>query len=186
MLRLLALLAAVSLVQTSGSAAMAAEPGNAASAHIFTPLVYNVHGLFPLAAKDDPRNRMPTIGWLANRYPVVLFQEDFEYHHILAAQLEDSVGHRGNGMGWDPRLVLAKILISPVAIFLPHFSPPYGAGVTTFAERPTEITKVERVRYARCNGWFGENGDCWARKGFLMSRLRFPGGAEIDFYNTHL
>jgi len=185
-MRALALLIAVSLLQLSGSAALAAEPSEAAGGHTFTMLVYNVHGLFPLIAKDDPRNRMPTIGWLSNRYPVVLLQKDFEYHNILAAQLEDSVGYRGNGMGWDPRLVLAKILISPVAIFLPHFSPPYGAGVTTFAEKPIEITEVERVRYARCNGWFGANGDCWARKGFLMTRLRFPDGAEVDFYNTHL
>jgi hypothetical protein len=168
-MRALALLVVGALLHLCGSAALAAEPREAAGGHTFTMLVYNVHGLFPLAAKDDPRNRMPTIGWLANRYPVVLFQEDFEYHHILAAQLEDSVGRRGNGMGWDPRLVLAKILISPVAILLPHFSPPYGAGVSTFAEQPTEIRKVERVRYARCNGWFGANGDCWARKGFLMT-----------------
>jgi len=174
---------AASAASESGAAAI---PSGAPGAYTFTMLVYNVHGLFPLAAKDDPRNRMPTIGWLSNRYPVVLFQEDFEYHHILAAQLDDSVGYRGNGMGWDPRRVLAKILISPVAILLPHFSPPYGAGVTTFAEKPIEITEVVRVPYRRCNGWFGENGDCWSRKGFLMTRLRFPNGAEIDFYNTHL
>jgi endonuclease/exonuclease/phosphatase family metal-dependent hydrolase len=73
-----------------------------------------------------------------------------------------------------------------VAILLPNFSPPYGAGVTTFAEKSIEIVEVERVPYSRCNGWFGENGDCWARKGFLMTRMRFPGGVEIDFYDTHL
>jgi len=188
-MRAFALLVAVSFVQLSASGAAAAEAGEAADAaggHTFTMLVYNVHGLFPLAAKDDPRDRMPTIGWLANHYRVVLFQEDFEYHDILAAQMEDSGGYRGNGMGWDPRRVLAKILISPVSIFLPHFSPPYGAGVTTFAEQPIEIAEVERVPYSRCNGWFSQNGDCWARKGFLMTRMRFPGGAEIDFYNTHL
>jgi endonuclease/exonuclease/phosphatase family metal-dependent hydrolase len=91
-MRALALLVLLFLVPLSRAAAVAGEPGDAAGAHTFTMLVYNVHGLFPLAAKDDPRNRTPTIGWLASRYPV----------------------------------------------------------------------------------------------GFLMTRLRLPGGAEIDFYNTHL
>lgn len=185
-MRALARPIALAFLLLSTTAASASDAVDASAGHGFTMLVYNVHGLFPLAAKDDPRDRMPTIGWLANRYPVVLFQEDFEYHHILAAQLDDSVGYRGNGMGWDPRRVLAKILILPVTTLLPHFSPPYGAGVTTFAEKPIEIVDVQRVPYSRCNGWFGENGDCWARKGFLMTRLRFPDGAEVDFYNTHL
>ncbi len=152
----------------------------------FSFLSYNVHGLFPLAAKDDPRDRMPTIGWLANSYQVILFQEDFEYHHILAEQLEDSIGYRGNGMGWDPRRVLAKAFLSPVAIFLPHFSPPYGDGVTTWAEKPFAPSDVVREPYSDCHGWFGANGDCWARKGFLRVRIHRPGGGEIDLYNTHL
>ena len=36
-------------------------------------LAYNIHGLFPWIAKDDPRDRMPTIGWLAHKYDVVGF-----------------------------------------------------------------------------------------------------------------
>jgi endonuclease/exonuclease/phosphatase family metal-dependent hydrolase len=152
----------------------------------FTLLSYNVHGLFPLAAKDDPRDRMPTIGWLANKYDVILFQEDFEYHDTLGEQLEDSVGVRGNGMGWDPRRVLARLVLSPAVILVPHFSAPYGDGVSTWAERPIVLRAVTREPYSRCNGWFGENGDCWARKGFLHVRLRLPSGAEVDVYNTHL
>jgi len=58
-----------------------------------TVLSYNVHGLFPLVAKDDPRDRMPTIGWLANRYEVAMFQEDFEYHNILRSQMPGTIGH---------------------------------------------------------------------------------------------
>jgi endonuclease/exonuclease/phosphatase family metal-dependent hydrolase len=163
-----------------------ARAGGGAPGHTFSLLSYNVHGLFPLAAKDHPRDRMPTIGWLANKYDVVLYQEDFEYHHILAEQMEDSVGYRGNGMGWDPRRVAAKIFLSPVAVFLPHFSPPYGDGASTFADEAFAPADVAREPYAECNGWFGQNGDCWARKGFLRVRLRTPGGGEIDVYNTHL
>jgi endonuclease/exonuclease/phosphatase family metal-dependent hydrolase len=153
----------------------------------FTVLSYNVHGLFPLAAKDDPRDRMPTIGWLANRYDVVLFQEDFEYDRVLAQQMQESTGYRGNGMGLDPRRVAVKLLLFPVAIFLPHFSPPYGAGISTYVDDAFAVdADVTRHPYAACNGWFGANGDCWARKGFLRVRLVGPEGAEIDVYNTHL
>jgi len=150
-------------------------------------LSYNIHGLFPLAAKDDPRDRMPTIAWLAGRYDVVLFQEDFEYHDLLRQQMPGYLAARGNGMGCDPRRVAAKLLVLPVAIWLPHFSPPYGAGVSSFVRADLDVPgDVERVAFRRCHGWFGANGDCWARKGFLRVAARLPNGAEIDFYTTHL
>jgi hypothetical protein len=152
-----------------------------------TVLSYNVHGLFPLVAKDDPRERMPTIGWLANRYEVAMFQEDFEYHNILRSQMPGTIGHRGNGMGWDPRRVLAKLIISPVSIFLPHFSPPYGAGISIFVRESLAIADdVDREPYHLCRGWFGSTGDCWALKGYQRVGIRTPEGAEVDLYNTHL
>jgi endonuclease/exonuclease/phosphatase family metal-dependent hydrolase len=150
-------------------------------------LCYNIHGLFPLAAKDDPRDRMPTIGWLANRYDVVMFQEDFEYHHVIRSQMPGAIGIRGNGMGWDPRRVLAKLLISPVSIFLPHFSPPYGAGISIFVREPLAVADdFDREPFDVCHGWFGSTGDCWARKGYQRVGIRTSEGAEIDLYNTHL
>jgi endonuclease/exonuclease/phosphatase family metal-dependent hydrolase len=150
-------------------------------------LSYNIHGLFPLIAKDDPRDRMPTIGWLANRYEVAMFQEDFEYHGILRDQMPDAVGNRGNGMGRDPRRVFAKLLISPVSIFLPHFSPPYGAGISIFVHESLAIADdVDREPFGLCRGWFGGTGDCWAAKGYQRVGIRTPDGAEIDLYNTHL
>jgi len=153
----------------------------------FTVLSYNIHGLFPLAAKDDPRDRMPTIGWLANRYEIVMFQEDFEYHHVLRDQMPGAIGIRGNGMGWDPRRVLAKLLISPISIFLPHFSPPYGAGISIFVRESLALTDdVDREPFDFCHGWFGANGDCWARKGYQRVGIRTADGLEIDLYNTHL
>jgi hypothetical protein len=152
-----------------------------------TVLSYNVHGLFPLIAKDDPRDRMPTIGWLANRYEVAMFQEDFEYHHVIRNQMPGAVGIRGNGMGWDPRRVLAKLLVSPVSIFLPHFSPPYGAGISVFVRESLALADdVDREPFGFCHGWFGANGDCWALKGYQRVGIRTPDGAEVDIYNTHL
>jgi len=150
-------------------------------------LSYNVHGIFRFAAKDDPHNRMPAIGWLASRYDVAMFQEDFEYHHVLRDQMPGAVGVRGNGMGWDPRRVFAKLLTLPVSVFLPHFSPPYGAGISIFVRKSLAIADdVDREPYGLCRGWFGATGDCWALKGYQRVGIRTPEGAEIDLYNTHL
>ena len=134
-------------VHTSAIAVAAEPPGDD-----FKLLTYNVHGLFDWIAKDHPRDRMPTIGWLANHYNVILFQEDFEYSNTLASQMSGTVGFRGNGMGWDPRLVAVKVLTFPFAIFIPHFSPPYGAGLSTFAEEEFAPGEVVREAYDDCHG----------------------------------
>ena len=150
-------------------------------------LSYNVHGLFPLAAKDDPGGRMPTIGSLANQYDVAMFQEDFEYHEVIRDQMPDAIGFRGNGMGWDPRRVFAKLLIAPVAIFVPHFSPPYGAGISIFVRESLAMADdFGREPFGICQGWFRSSGDCWALKGYQRVGIRTPEGAEVDLYNTHL
>jgi len=148
-------------------------------------LSYNVHGLFRLAAADNPRDRMPTIGWLASRYDVVMLQEDFEFHTELRTQMPGSVPYRGNGIGWEPRLWAARIVLLPFILLVPNFSPPYGAGVSTFIREDMDVDSRDRVPFSDCNGWVGENGDCWARKGYLRVRFRTPNGAEVDVYNTH-
>jgi len=149
-------------------------------------LSYNIHGLFPLIAKDNPRDRIPTIGWLARRYDVVLFQEDFEYHDVLHRQLAQHVGFQGNGMGWDPRRVAVKALLLPVSLPLPYFSPPYGAGLSTFVHEDFARTGDSgRKAYDSCYGWFGDHGDCWSRKGFLRVAMETLAGL-VDIYNTHL
>ncbi len=164
-----------------------AETGISESGTEISVLSYNIHGLFPLVAKDDPRNLMPAIRWLAKRYEVAMFQEDFEYHDVIRDQMPGAVGVRGNGMGWDPRRVFAKLLISPVSIFFPHFSPPYGAGISIFVRESLAIADdVDREPFGLCRGWFGATGDCWAVKGYQRVGIRTPEGAEIDLYNTHL
>ena len=39
---------------------------------------------------------------------------------------------------------------------------------------------------ASASSWIGQNGDCWARKGYLRVGMQTPEGAVIDVYNTHL
>src|SRR5919106_1278530 len=153
----------------------------------FSVLSYNVHGLFRLFARDDPGDRSPTIGWLASEYDIVLLQEDFEYSDAIAAQIGESVRFRGNGMGFDLRRVAVKIVLLPFQFLIPHFSPPYGAGVTTYVGADLTVAPdVTRENYTACAGWVRRGGDCWANKGFLRVRIRTAEGAEVDIYNTHL
>ena len=150
-------------------------------------LSYNVHGISWLFAKDNPNDRAAAIGWLANRYDVVLLQEDFEYHDEIGRQMTGTVAIRGNGMRGDPRLVLAKIVLLPFEIALPDFSMPYGSGLSMYVSRDTgDIVDKARHRYDICSGWFEKSFDCWATKGALRVRVRLENGAEVDVYNTHL
>jgi len=153
----------------------------------FSVLSYNVHGLPPLFADDNPSERSPTIGWLANRYDVVLFQEDFEFHSELRRQMHGKASVRGPGMGSDLRRILAKVLLFPFAALMPHFSPPYGAGITALIDRHLLVDNSrQRKSYGVCDSWFRGNADCWANKGFLKVAVGGSGGWEVDVYNTHL
>jgi exonuclease III len=153
----------------------------------FSMLSYNVHGISWLFAKDNPQDRMITVGWLANSYDVVLLQEDFEYHDEIGKQMTGVAAVRGGGMRGDPRLVLTKLLLLPFEILLPDLSFPYGSGLSAFVRKETaEVVETRRHRFKRCSGWFERSSDCWATKGVLLVRLRFENGVEIDVYNTHL
>jgi hypothetical protein len=153
----------------------------------FSVLSYNVHGLPAVVARDDPSERSATIGWLANRYNVVLFQEDFEYHSTLRRQMLGKASVRGPGIGSDVRRILAKILLFPIAVVLPHFSPPYGAGITALVDRDLLVDDSrQRKGYGVCDKWFDGTGDCWANKGYLKVSVGDPRGWQVDVYNTHL
>jgi exonuclease III len=150
-------------------------------------LSYNVHGIFRLAAGDNPRDRMPAIGWLANKYDVVLLQEDFEYPDVIRSQMQGRAAYRGTGISSDPALVLARILMFPLTLPIPRFSPPYGSGLTSYVPKAMDVEAgMLRKAYDDCAGWFRSRADCWAHKGLLRVRVRTPAGAEIDVYNTHI
>ena len=153
----------------------------------FSLLSYNIHGISWVFAKDNPQDRTVTVGWLANRYDVVLLQEDFEYHDEIGKQMTGVAAVRGNRMRGDPRLVLTKLVLLPFQALLPDFSFPYGSGLSAFvSKRTAAVVETSRHRYKDCSGWFDRSSDCWATKGVLMVRLRFENGAEIDVYTTHL
>jgi endonuclease/exonuclease/phosphatase family metal-dependent hydrolase len=187
MRRWFAVLVALSLAAAGTGGANADDDNTGSTAgDEFAVLSYNVHGLFRVAAKDDPRDRMPAIGWLSRRYQVVLYQEDFEYHDLLSQQLSEHESFVGNGVAGDVRRILAKLIAMPITMWIPRFSPPYGAGISTAIHHRNVVLESRKDHYHDCHGWFGANGDCWAAKGYLMVRFRTPAGAEIDVYNTHL
>jgi endonuclease/exonuclease/phosphatase family metal-dependent hydrolase len=154
---------------------------------IVSILSYNIHGPFALIAKDDPRDRTPSIGWLSRPYDIILYQEDFEYHSELAEQLDEHAEFVGNGAAvGDARRVIAKIVSWPFTLLIPNFSPPYGSGVSTFVSNDLDVYESNADHYDDCYGWLGAKWDCWAAKGYLRVRIKTPSGAEVDVYNTHL
>jgi hypothetical protein len=101
--------------------------------------------------------------------------------------MEGSVGVAGNGMAFDLRRLTALIVLAPVAAVLPHFSLPYGAGLSTFVKAPLALPRgIGRAPFRVCDGWMGAAFDCWASKGYLRVRIRTPEDAILDVYSTHL
>jgi hypothetical protein len=154
---------------------------------VLSVLSYNVHGLPPLIAGDNPRRRASVIGARARAYDVALFQEDFAYHKLIRRQMEGSVGICGNGQAFDLRRLAAKILLAPLSLFFSRFSVSYGAGLSTFVKSALMLRDdVDRAPFGICDGWLGADFDCWARKGYLRVGIRTPEGVVVDVYSTHL
>lgn len=129
-------------------------------------LTYNTHGLPAWIARDDPAARFPRLLEKAERFDVVLLQEDFAHQELVDARHRHTALVRGNG----PRLRW------------PGFE---GSGLTLL----THLEVVEdavQAPYESCHGWLTAASDCFGNKGFLMQRLGLPNGAEIDVWNTHL
>ena len=146
---------------------LAASP---ASGDEFTVLSYNTHGLSAWIAGDDPATRFPIIGDKSNAYDVALLQEDFAHHSALRRGTRQPIVERGN--------------TSRFGRWCPVCS---GSGLTILSRwgRENLIGVVSRG-YGQCAGWIGGANDCLASKGFQRMRMRLPGGAELDFVNTHL
>ena len=146
---------------------LAASP---ASGDDFTVLSYNTHGLSAWIAGDDPATRFPIIGEKSNAYDVALLQEDFAHHAALRRGARQPTVERGNP--------------SRFGRWCPVCS---GSGLTLLSRwgRENLIELVNRA-YGHCSGWIGGANDCLASKGFQRIRMRLPGGAALDFVNTHL
>ena len=136
----------------------------------FTVLSYNTHGLLALVAGDDPTTRFPIIGEKSNAYDVALLQEDFSHHAALREGARQPIIERGNPSRFGRWCLICS-----------------GSGLTILSRwgRENLVEWVSRA-YGQCSGWIGGASDCLATKGFQRMRIRLPGGAELDFVNTHL
>lgn len=129
-------------------------------------LTYNTHGLPSWIAGDDPPARYPQILARAERFDVVLLQEDFAHQPIVDAESRHPRLARGNG----PR----------------HRWPLLqGAGLTLLT-RLDAVAAPLRAPYRICHGVLGGANDCLGHKGWLAQRLALPNGAAVDVWNTHL
>ena len=146
---------------------LAASP---AAGDEFTVLSYNTHGLITWVAGDDPAKRFPIIGDKTNAYDVALLQEDFSHHAALRQGARQPIVERGNPSRFGSWCLVCN-----------------GSGLTILSRWGMEnlVQAVSRA-YRQCAGWIGGANDCLATKGFQRMRLRLPGGAELDFVNTHL
>jgi len=138
-------------------------------------LSYNIHGLPAWIAWDEPGVRSPRIGKLLNAYDVVLLQEDFVYHALLAREASHVIIRRGNR-------ARSKLfgLASPVCGTC-------GSGLTLLANfSPNLLLALDRQAFPICSGWLGSGQDCWVSKGVLHARLQLPNQAQVDFYTLHL
>jgi hypothetical protein len=136
----------------------------------FTVLSYNTHGLSAWVAGDDPATRFPIIGEKSNAYDVALLQEDFAHHASLLLGARQPIVERGNPSRFGRWCPICT-----------------GSGLTILSRwnRESLLELVSRG-YGHCAGWIGGANDCLASKGFQRVRLRLPGGAALDFVNTHL
>ncbi len=137
----------------------------------FSVLTYNTHGLPGWIAGDEPEARFPRIGSLANRYDIVLLQEDFEHHTTLRSGTRHAFVERGNPSreSWHCWLSCS------------------GSGLTFLSGlRGARVRSVANVPYGVCAGWITGASDCFATKGFQHARVEIAPGLLVHFVNTHL
>jgi endonuclease/exonuclease/phosphatase family metal-dependent hydrolase len=148
-----------------------------AAAEEITVLSYNTHGLHRWISGDDPERRFPLIGERSRAYDLALFQEVFleDFYHRLAPEPQTGRKmYRGNGPRPGPLGLLAALCGA------------CGSGLAVAVHERLSVVSVDRKAFGSCAGKVRGGHDCWASKGFLYLRLRFPEGAELDLYDLHL
>lgn len=126
-------------------------------------VTYNVAGLPGPVAKTDPVNSLPQISLRLNGFDLVLVQEDFWYHDLLAKDIQ-----------------------------LPHRTLPaprpggmrLGDGLRRFS-RPA-FDQYTREEWQDCHGILTNGSDCMASKGFDVGTHILAPGVMVDVYNLHM
>ncbi len=127
----------------------------------FTLLTYNVAGLPQGISASRPLRNMPRIGRKLRDFDLVLLQEDFVYHHLLALR----AGHPYRSA---PRRKSLR----------------FGDGLSRFSMLPFEEPLHET--WTACSGVVGHRHDCLADKGFSLAVHELAPGVPLFVYNVHL
>jgi hypothetical protein len=135
-------------------------------------LTYNVAGLPALISGSEPETTHLLIGPRLNDYQLVLVQEDFCYHDLLAPDDDTGANHPyQSDPAFDPPCVDSDSI---------------GDGLNTFSDIP--FTGFDRVPWAFCSGELDCKNDCLTPKGFTYARHQLVDGdpdAVVDVYNIH-
>lgn len=138
----------------------------------FSVLTYNVHGLSPIIAGDDPESRIPVILERAKDYNFILIQENW----IFSANY------------FSEKLPNHKWVVSNDSKFswpIKSWINSNGSGLTIGISNNYEILNIHQEKFSVCSGWFGRANDCLATKGFQHISIEID-GEVVDLYNTHL
>lgn len=131
----------------------------------FRVLNYNVWGLPDAITHSEPARRNALISPLLNDFEIVLVQEDFWYHHLLAA---------------DATHLYQSEPSNPEPGVLPE---EMGDGLNRFSHYP--ITDLQRIPWPGCHGANDCGADCLANKGYTFGRHAITSRVSIDIYNLH-
>ena len=134
-------------------------------------LTYNIHGLNPIVAGDDPYNRIPIILSKIVEYDIIFFQENWIYdNNSFSSMLQSyNVFTTSDSKFFWP---INKIINSN------------GAGLSLAISKSMDVIDANEYLFKNCSGWLSKDNDCLASKGFQHLRVRID-GKILDLYNTH-
>ncbi len=124
-------------------------------------LTYNVAGLPAELSSSDPVANHPQISSRLNSYDLVLVQEDFAYHDLLASDAR------------HPNQSLPKEAVRGM-----------NDGLNRFSQSP--FGPLLRETWTACNGIIDDSSDCLADKGFSMAVHNLAQGVDLHVYNLHM
>jgi len=141
--------------------------GNIVTEGDFMALTYNVAGLPEALTDSAPVRNHPQISPLLNGFDLVLVQEDFCHHALLAQDAKH------------------PFQSTPAFPERPCEDPDrVGDGLNDFSVF-APVADLLRVPWNKCSGTADCKNDCLTPKGYSYARREIAPGVEIDVYNIH-
>lgn len=155
------------------------DTGGSSSEGSFSLLAYNVAGLPQGISSSNPTENIPQISPRLNDYDVVVVQEDFAFHEILAAEANHPYQSEPKPYPYPLDAPVQDLLNAAIA-----GEAVMNDGLNQFSIFP--FGPLERVEWEMCFGVLTTGaGDCNAEKGFSASDLTLADGVVVRLYNLH-